>query len=79
MTTQTISEYLEGEREKTAATQLRTEKEAARIEPLQHGHHRKTKQSKLAFVQRAKTAIKLERGRRRNTTVASREKPRAVG
>jgi hypothetical protein len=47
MTTQTIPEYLEEERQKTADTQLRTEKEAARIEPLQHGHHRHSKQSKL--------------------------------
>jgi len=47
MTTQTIPEYLEEERQKTADTQLRVEKEAARIEPLQHGHHRNSKQSKL--------------------------------
>jgi hypothetical protein len=47
MTTQTIPEYLEEERQKTADTQLRTEKEAARIEPLQHGHHRNSNQSKL--------------------------------
>ena len=47
MTTQTIPEYLEEERQKTADTQLRTEKEAARIEPLQHGHHRHSAQSKL--------------------------------
>jgi hypothetical protein len=47
MTTQTIPEYLEEERQKTADTQLRTEKEAARIEPLQHGHHRHSTQSKL--------------------------------
>jgi hypothetical protein len=47
MTTQTIPEYLEEERQKIADTQLRTEKEAARIEPLQHGHHRNSKPSKL--------------------------------
>jgi hypothetical protein len=46
MSTQTIPEYLEEERQKTADTQLRTEKEAARIEPLQHGHHRNSNQSK---------------------------------
>ena len=47
MTTQTIPEYLEEERQKTADTQLQTKKEAARIEPLQHGHHRHSTQSKL--------------------------------
>jgi hypothetical protein len=47
MTTQTIPEYLEEERQKTADTRLRTENEAARIEPLQHGHHRHSTQSKL--------------------------------
>jgi hypothetical protein len=47
MSTQTIPEYLEEERQKTADTQLRTEQEAARIEPLQHGHHRHSAHSKL--------------------------------
>jgi hypothetical protein len=47
MTTQTIPEYLEEERQKTADTRLRTENEAARIEPLQHGHHRHSTHSKL--------------------------------
>ena len=44
MTTQTIKEYLDEEREKASETQLRTEEEAARIQPLQHGHHRMAKQ-----------------------------------
>jgi hypothetical protein len=43
MTTQTIPEYLEEERQKAADTQLRTDEEAARIQPLQHGHHRASK------------------------------------
>jgi len=50
MTTQTIPEYLEEERQKTADTQLQTKKEAARIEPLQHGHHRHSTQSKVELA-----------------------------
>jgi hypothetical protein len=66
MTTQTIPEYLEEERQKTAATQLRTEKEAARIEPLRHGHHRTAKQSNLELVPPFKAATKRkEKDRRR--------------
>jgi hypothetical protein len=61
MTTQTIPEYLEEERQKIAETQLRTVKEAARIEPLQHGHHRKTKQPKLELVPLVKAAPKREK------------------
>ena len=89
MTTQTIPEYLEEERQKTADTRLRTEKEAARIEPLQHGHHRNAKQSKpeLELVppfraatkkktqSRKKTAIK----KKRSTAAVSRMKPRTAG
>src|ERR1035438_4036861 len=43
MTTKTIPEYLEDERRNLADTQLRTEEEAARIQPLHHGHHRTPK------------------------------------
>jgi hypothetical protein len=89
MTTQTIPEYLEEERQKTADTRLRTEKEAARIEPLQHGHHRNAKQSKpeLELVpplraatkkktqSRKKTAIK----KKRSTASVARMKPRTAG
>ena len=89
MTTQTIPEYLEEERQKTAETRLRTEKEAARIEPLQHGHHRNAKQSKpeLELVPpfraatkkktqgRKKTAIK----KKRSAAAVSRMKPRTAG
>jgi hypothetical protein len=77
MTTQTIPEYLEEERQKTADTQLRTEKEAARIEPLQHGHHRAAKQSKLELVPPVKAATKNKK--KRKTTVVARKKPRAAG
>lgn len=67
MTTQTIPEYLEEERQKTADTQLRTEKEAARIEPLQHGHHRNSKQSKpeLELVPPFKAATKRKQRAKR--------------
>lgn len=89
MTTQTIPEYLEKERQKAADTRLRTEKEAARIEPLQHGHHRNAKQSKLALelvppfraatkkktLSRKKTAIK----KKRSTAAVARMKPRTAG
>jgi hypothetical protein len=77
MTTQTIPEYLEEERQKTADTQLRTEKEAARIEPLQHGHHRAAKQSNLELVHPVKAATKNKK--KRKTTVVARKKPRAAG
>ncbi len=40
MTTKTIPAYLEDERQKDCAAQLRMEEEAARIQPLNHGHHR---------------------------------------
>jgi hypothetical protein len=77
MTTQTIPEYLEEERQKTADTQLQIVKEAARIEPLQHRHHRKAKQSKPELVPLVKTATKLKKNRK--TAVVARKKPRAAG
>ena len=60
MTTQTIPEYLEEERQKAADTQLRTEEEAARIQ-LQHGHHRMAKQSRLELVAPVKAATKKKK------------------
>ena len=77
MTTQTIPEYLEEERQKTADTQLRTEKEAARIEPLQHGHHRTAKQSKMELVPPVKAVTK--KNKKRKTAVVARKKLRAAG
>jgi hypothetical protein len=89
MTTQTIPEYLEEERQKTAATQLRTEKEAARIEPLQHGHHRNAKPSKLelelvppfraATIKKTQSKKKTAIKKRRSTAAVARMKPRAAG
>jgi hypothetical protein len=77
MTTQTIPEYLEEERQKTADTQLRIVKEAARIEPLQHGHHRKARQSKPELIPLVKAATTLKKSRK--TAVVARKKPRATG
>jgi hypothetical protein len=47
MTTKTIPEYLEGERQKERDAKLRAEEEAARIQSLNHDHHRTAKQPKL--------------------------------
>jgi hypothetical protein len=73
MTTQTIPEYLEEERQKAADDQLRAEEEAARIQPLQHGHHRMTKQPKLELPSRIEATPK-----KRKTATATRKKPRAT-
>jgi hypothetical protein len=70
MTTKTIPEYLEDERQKDRDAQLRTEEEAARIQPLNHGHHRTSKQPKLELLSSAKGTPK------RKTVAASRKKPR---
>ena len=77
MTTQTIPEYFEEERQKAADTQLRTQEEAARIQPLQHGHHRTAKQSKVELLAPVKPATKKKR--KRKTAVVARKKPRAAG
>ena len=47
MTTKTIPEYLEDERQKDRDAHLRMDEETARIQPLNHGHHRNAKQPKL--------------------------------
>src|ERR1700693_2207708 len=64
MTTQTIPEYLEEERQKAADTQLRTDEEAARIQPLQHGHHRTAKQPRVELLPPVKTAAKKKKRKR---------------
>jgi len=58
MTTKTISAYLEDERHKDRDTQLRMEEEAARIQPLNHGHHRAGKQPKLELPAAVQAATK---------------------
>jgi hypothetical protein len=75
MTVQTIPEYLEEERQKTAETELRTEEEAARIQLLQHGHHRKAKQPRLELLPQVKTATKKKK---RETVAVARKKPSAT-
>jgi hypothetical protein len=76
MTTQTIPEYLEEERQKAADTQLRTEEEAARIQPLQHGHHRTAKQPKVELLPPVKAAAKKKK--KKKTVAVARKKPRAA-
>jgi len=76
MTTQTIPEYLEEERQKAADNQLRTEEEAARIQPLQHGHHRTAKQPQLELQSPVKAATKKKH--KRKTAAVARKTPRAA-
>jgi len=73
MTTKTIPEYLEDERRNRADTQLRTEEEAARIQPLQHGHHRTPKPPKPELRAPAETVAKA-----RKPAVAKARKPAAA-
>jgi hypothetical protein len=70
MTTKTISAYLEDERQKDSDTQLRMEEEAARIQPLNHGHHRAGKQPKLELPAAVQAATKA-----RKTAARVRKKP----
>jgi hypothetical protein len=73
MTTKTIPAYLEDERRKLGDAQLRMEQEAARIQPLHHGHHRTAKQPKLELPSPVEAKAKAT-----TTTVAARKKPRAA-
>jgi hypothetical protein len=71
MTTKTIPEYLEDERQKSSDAQMRMEEEAARIQPLNHGHHRTAKQPKRELPSVVETAPKARRP-------SARKKPRTV-
>jgi hypothetical protein len=73
MTTKTIPAYLEDERRKLRDAQLRMEEQAARIQPLHHGHHRPAKQPKLELPSPVEAATKA-----RKTAAAARKKPRAA-
>jgi hypothetical protein len=73
MTTKTIPAYLEEERQRDRTTQLRKEEEAARIQPLHHGHHRTAKQTKLEMPSGVKSVPKA-----RKPTAAARKKPRTA-
>jgi hypothetical protein len=75
MTTQTIPEYLEEERQKAADTQIRTEEEAARILLVRHGHHRTAKQPKVELLPTAKAAT----NKKKKTAAVARKKPHASG
>jgi hypothetical protein len=73
MTTKTIPAYLEDERQKDRITQLRVEEEAARIQPLNHGHHRAAKPTKVELPSVVEAAPKA-----RKTAVVDRKKPRST-
>jgi hypothetical protein len=73
MTTKTIPEYLEEERQKDRNAQLRKEEEASRIQPLHHGHHRTAKQPQLESPSVVKTVPKA-----RKPAAAARKKPRTA-
>jgi hypothetical protein len=70
MTTKTIPQYLEDERQKDGDAQVRMEEEAARIQPLNHGHHRTAKQPKLELPASVKAAPKSKK-----TAARVRKKP----
>jgi hypothetical protein len=78
MTTQTIPEYLEEERQKASDNQLRTEEEAARIQQLQHGHHRMEKQPKLELLPPVKAVARKKRKRKRKTVTVATKKTRTA-
>src|ERR1019366_8412545 len=61
MPTKTIPAYLEDERQKASDAQLRMEEEAARIQPLHHGHHRTAKQPTLQLPSPVEAAPKARR------------------
>jgi len=73
MTTKTIPAYLEDERQKGRDNQLRIEAEAARIQPLRHGHHRTGRQPKQELLSPVGAATK-----RKTTTATARKKPGAA-
>jgi hypothetical protein len=77
MTTKTIPQYLKEEDQKATDNQLRTEQEAVRIQPLQHGHHRRAKQPKPGIAARSQSRNQ-EEGKKRKTVAVVRKKPRAA-
>jgi len=73
MTTKTIPAYLEDEHQKNFDARLRMEAEAARIQPLNHGHHRTAKQHKPELPSVVKAAPKAIK-----TAAEARKKPRTA-
>jgi hypothetical protein len=89
MTTKTIPEYFVDERQKHEDDQQRMEEEAARIQPLHHGHHRTAKQPKLELQSPVKAAVKARKTKARKTKarktaaaariqIKTKSKPRAA-
>jgi hypothetical protein len=74
MTTKTIPQYLEEERQKRGDAEQRLKEEAARIRPLHHGHHRAAKEPKLELPSRVKAVAKPKK-----TVVAARKKLSIAG
>jgi hypothetical protein len=77
MTTKTIPQYLKEEGQKATDNQLRTEQEAARIQPLHHGHHRRAKQTKPGIAARGQSRNQEEE-KKRKTVAVVRKKPRTA-
>jgi hypothetical protein len=73
MTTKTIPAYLEDERKKDKDAQQRIQEEAARIQPLHHGHHRAAKEPRLELLSAGKTADKSG-----ETVSSAQKKPRTA-
>jgi hypothetical protein len=74
MTTKTIPQYLEEERQKRGDAEQRIKEEAARIQPLHHGHHRTAKGLKLESPSRIKAVAKPKKA-----AVAARKKVIVAG
>jgi hypothetical protein len=74
MTTKTIPAYLEDERQKRGDAEQRIKEEAARIQPLHHGHHRTAKEPKVESSSPVKALAKLKKA-----AVAPRKKPVVAG
>jgi hypothetical protein len=73
MTTKTIPEYLEDERQKYADAVLRIAEDAARIQSLRRSHHRTTKQPKMELLSPVGAA-----GQGKATAATVGKKPRAA-
>jgi hypothetical protein len=82
MTRKTIREYLEDERQKDRVSQQSIEEEAARIQPLNHGHHRTAKQKTLELhssvkavpkARKKSASLKKKRSARKTATKVRKE------
>jgi hypothetical protein len=75
MTTRTIPEYLEEEGQEAIDNQPRTEEEAARIQPLQHGHHGTAKQPRTGIAASSQSRNQ-EKKKQKNRRGSSQETTR---